>query len=154
MPHRRRATHTRAGSKYLSRTISEDKKGRACHAKTRAALRRFRRGELLDGVARERVGEDDDALRHVGHLYLVRAREHFAGLVAVERFVEIVVGVDDHALEFEPPEETFAVRVGEYPRVEREVRRGRCGAPDGASGRARLAAEFELVFEQAAQRVV
>src|SRR2546423_10680021 len=109
---------------------------------------------LLYRVARERVGEDDDAGEHVGHLDLVRAGEHVSGLEAVERFVEVVVGVDDRAFEFEAGEEPLAARVGENPRVEREVRRGAGRAPDGARRRARLAADYELVSEQALQSVV
>src|SRR2546423_14605266 len=102
---------------------------------------------LLYRVARERVGKDDDAGEHVGHLDLVRAGEHVSGLEAVERFVEVVVGVDDRAFEFEAGEETLAARVGKNSRVELEVRRGAGCAPDGPGGGARLAADFEFVSE-------
>src|SRR5947209_12550796 len=85
---------------------------------------------LLYRVARERVGEDDDAGEHVGHLDLVRACEYVSGLEAVECFVEVVVGVDDSAFEFETGEESLAARVGEYAGVEREVRRGAGRASD------------------------
>src|SRR5437764_8045646 len=108
---------------------------------------------LFYRVASERVGEDDDAGEHVGNLDLVRAGEHVFGLEAVERFVEVVVGVDDRAFEFESGEETFAARVGENPRVEPDVGGGAGRAPHGAGGGARLAADFKFVSEQTLQSV-
>src|SRR5829696_8408026 len=55
----------------------------------------------LNRVAREGVGEGDDAGGGVGHVDLVRAREYVLGLEAVESLVEVVVGVDDRALELQ-----------------------------------------------------
>src|SRR5437660_12884464 len=84
----------------------------------------------LDRVACERILEDDDAGGDVGGLDLVRAGEDVFGLEAVESLVEVVVRVNDAALEFESGEESTAAGGGGDAGVELAVGGGGCGESD------------------------